>query len=115
MTPTSVFKLKNGQTLVTINGYAGEDDFYAMYDIIKDKIQPDGIRFGVDSMCVDGSFEKGNIRIRMSSESAYDYMCLMYDESDHSDADNAVITGWTELLANSMRKLHEPVEAEDDW
>ncbi len=115
MTLTSSFELKNGQTLVTINGYAGETDFYAMYDVIKEKIGPDGIRYGVDSMCVDGSFEKGNIRIRMSSESAYDYMCLMYDKSEYTPEENETISGWTEMLANTMRAVHEPVEAEDDW
>ena len=29
-------QLKNGSVLVSITGYCGETDFYAMYDIIKE-------------------------------------------------------------------------------
>ena len=75
MNLTSEYKLKNGQLLITVNGYAGEDDFYLMYEIIKEKLSPQHIKFGVDSMCVDGSFIKDDITVRMSSESAYDYYC----------------------------------------
>lgn len=30
-------KLNNGQVLVSITGYGGEDDFYAMYHIIEER------------------------------------------------------------------------------
>ena len=33
---TQEIQLKNGSVLVSVNGYSGESDFYAMYDIIKE-------------------------------------------------------------------------------
>ena len=33
---TQEIQLKNGSVLVSINGYSGESDFYAMYDIIQE-------------------------------------------------------------------------------
>ena len=47
-------QLKNGTTLVSILGYLGDEDFYAMYDIILELLHPDSPTYGVDSM---GPFE----------------------------------------------------------
>ena len=40
-------QLKNGTTLVSILGYLGDEDFYAMYDIILDLLHPDSPTYGV--------------------------------------------------------------------
>ncbi len=62
-------QLKNGSVLVSITGYCGETDFYAMYDIIKELLAPEHITYGVDSMCVDGSFRKdGTARVLASRQ-----------------------------------------------
>ena len=65
---TRDINLKNGQVLVSVNNYGGEDDFYAMYRVIQDLYAPEHITYGVDSMCVDGSFRKDGLLVRMSSE-----------------------------------------------
>ena len=76
---TQEIQLKNGSVLVSINGYSGESDFYAMYDIIKELLAPEHATYGVDSMCVDGSFRKDGILVRMSSECVTDDCCFHYD------------------------------------
>ena len=38
---TQEMKLKNGSVLVAVTGYSGESDFYTMYDIIQELLQPD--------------------------------------------------------------------------
>ncbi|MCR5785290.1 MAG: histidine kinase [Eubacterium sp.] len=115
MNLTSEYVLKNGQILITANGYAGEDDFYLMYEIIKEKISPEHIKFGVDSMCVDGSFIKDDITVRMSSESAYDYYCFVLDPAVINAEQIEIAKGWIEMLVKEIRTKHDPVEAEDDW
>ncbi len=116
MTDNSRYSLKNGQTLVTLNGYRGEDDFYRMYDIIKEIVSPDHIKYGVDSMCVDGSFQKDGMTVRMSSESAYDYMCLMYDEKSLPDGRLSLIDAWISEITERLHQWKAPREAEEeDW
>lgn len=114
MDPIKSYTLKNGSVLVSINGYWGEDDFYMMYDIIKELLNPEQIKFGVDSMCVDGSFIKDGLLVRMSSESAYDYCCLVYDPSELSDADVDTIKSWIDQIVAKMHEKKAPVEKDDD-
>ena len=99
-------RLKNGSVLVSITGYQGETDFYAMYDVIKELLEPEHITYGVDSMCVDGSFRKDGILVRMSSECITDCCCFHYDEKNLSPADVEKVKGWiAEIVAELHRRL----------
>lgn len=103
---TQEIKLKNGSVMVAITGYSGEEDFYAMYDIIKELIQPEHITYGVDSMCVDGSFRKDGILVRMSSECVTDDCCLHYDEANMPKEDVEKVKGWiNEIVAELHKRL----------
>lgn len=101
---TQEIKLKNGSVLVAVTGYGGEDDFYAMYDVIKELIQPEHITYGVDSMCVDGSFRKNGILVRMSSECVTDECCFHYDAATLSQEDVAQIQVWIGEIVGELRK-----------
>ncbi len=96
-------QLKNGSVLVSVTGYSGESDFYAMYDIIKACIRPDEATYGVDSMCVDGSFRKDGILVRMSSECITDCCCFHYDAAHMSGEDIAQVKAW---IAEIVAELH---------
>lgn len=96
--------LHNGQVLVSINGYSGEDDFYLMYQVIQDLLAPEHITYGVDSMCVDGSFRKDNLLVRMSSECITDFCCFHYDPSTMSDAEVEKVKGWLNTI---VEELHQ--------
>lgn len=103
---TQEIKLKNGSVMVAISGYSGEEDFYAMYDVIKELLQPEHITYGVDSMCVDGSFRKGGILVRMSSECVTDDCCLHYDEANMPAEDVEKVKGWiNEIVAELHKRL----------
>ena len=108
MNRTSRYQLKNNTVLITANGYRGEDDFYAMYDLIKEIVQPDSITFGVDSMCVDGSFRKDNILIRISSESAFDFCCFLYDAGSLNDAQLAKAEDWITQVTDRLNETRIP-------
>lgn len=99
---TQEIKLRNGDVLVSINGYSGEDDFYAMYDIIKELIEPEHITYGVDSMCVDGSFRKNGILVRMSSECVTDDCCFHYEESKMDGETVALIKEWIGMIVTEL-------------
>lgn len=101
---TQEIKLKNGSVLVAVTGYGGEDDFYAMYDVIKELIQPEHITYGVDSMCVDGSFRKNGILVRMSSECVTDECCFHYDAATLSQEDVAQIQVWIGEIVGELHK-----------
>ena len=96
-------KLNNGQILVSVNGYSGEDDFYSMYHIIEEIIQPEHITYGVDSMCVDGSFRKDGLLVRMSSECVTDCCCFHYDPNAMSQEDVLKVKGWIDAI---IARLH---------
>ena len=95
-------KLNNGQVLVSITGYGGEDDFYAMYHIIEELLQPEHITYGVDSMCVDGSFRKDGLLVRMSSECVTDCCCFHYDPTAMSQEDVAKVRGWIDAVVAEL-------------
>ena len=84
---TQDIQLKNGQVLVSVTGYSGEEDFYLMFDIIKELLNPEHATYGVDSMCVDGSFRKDGLLVRMSSE------CVTM-----SPEDVAKVRGWIDAV-----------------
>ena len=97
-------KLNNGQVLVSITGYGGEDDFYLMYEIIQSLLNPEHITYGVDSMCVDGSFRKDGLLVRMSSE-CVPYCCFFhYDPRTMTDDDVEKIKGW---ISSIVAELHQ--------
>ena len=99
-------QLKNGSVLVSVTGYSGETDFYAMYDIIKELLQPEHATYGVDSMCVDGSFRKDGILVRMSSECVTDQCCFHYDAKNMSAGDVEKVKGWiNEIVAELHKRL----------
>ena len=97
-------QLKNGSVLVSITGYSGETDFYAMYDIIKELLQPEHATYGVDSMCVDGSFRKDGILVRMSSECITDCCCFHYDAAGMEPADVEKVKGWIQEIVAELHK-----------
>lgn len=99
-------QLKNGSVLVSIDGYSGESDFYAMYDIIGELLQPEHATYGVDSMCVDGSFRKDGLLVRMSSECVTDCCCFHYDAKSMAPEDVEKVKGWIDqIVAELHRRL----------
>lgn len=103
MSYTEDYVMKNGTVLVNITDYCGDDDFYAMYDVILDVLAPDEPTYGVDSMCIDGSFRKDGLLIRMSSESAYDQCCFVYDPKSMSEDEVTKVKGWINQVVNELR------------
>lgn len=101
---TQEINLKNGSVMVAITGYSGEEDFYAMYDIIKELLQPEHATYGVDSMCVDGSFRKNGILVRMSSECVTDDCCLHYDAANMPQEDVDQVKQWIDMIVSEMHK-----------
>lgn len=101
---TQEIKLRNGSVLVAVTGYSGEEDFYAMYAVIQELLQPEHITYGVDSMCVDGSFRKGGILVRMSSECVTDDCCFHYDEASMDPEDVESVKGWIEAIVTELHK-----------
>ena len=99
-------KLKNGSVLVSITGYSGETDFYAMYDIIKEILAPEHATYGVDSMCVDGSFRKDGLLVRMSSECVTDCCCFHFDEKSLSQEDADKIRGWISQVVSELQRRY---------
>lgn len=97
-------QLKNGSVLVSITGYSGETDFYAMYDIIKELLQPEEATYGVDSMCVDGSFRKDGLLVRMSSECVTDCCCFHYDAKNMAEADVEKVKGWISAVTEELHR-----------
>ena len=99
---TQDIQLKNGQVLVSVTGYSGEEDFYLMFDIIKELLNPEHATYGVDSMCVDGSFRKNGLLVRMSSECVTDECCFHYDPRTMSEAEAAAVREWLNLVAAEL-------------
>lgn len=95
-------QLNNGQLLVSVTGYSGEEDFYAMYAIVQELLQPDEATYGVDSMCVDGSFRKNGLLVRMSSECVTDECCFHYDPRSMSEEEQASVRNWLEAVAAEL-------------
>ena len=99
-----IYPLRNGSVLVSILDYLGDEDFYAMYDIILEKLTPDSPTYGVDSMGIDGSFKKDGLLVRMSSESAYDQCCFVYDPTAMSQEEVDKVKGWIDLVVSTLRE-----------
>lgn len=97
-------KLKNGSVLVSVTGYGGETDFYAMYDIIKECLAPEHATYGVDSMCVDGSFRKDGLLVRMSSECVTDCCCFHYDAANMEAGDVEKVKGWINVVVTELHR-----------
>jgi len=97
-------QLKNGCILVSVLGYLGDEDFYAMYDIILELLQPDSPTYGVDSMGIDGSFKKDGLLVRMSSESAYDQCCFLYDPAKMTSEEVEKVNGWIGQVVTELHK-----------
>lgn len=95
-------KLKNGQVLVSVTGYAGEEDFYLMFHIIQELLSPEHATYGVDSMCVDGSFRKDGVLVRMSSECITDCCCFHYDPTAMTEEEVASVKRWIETVVNEL-------------
>ena len=95
-------QLKNGSVLVSVTGYSGETDFYAMYDVIQELLEPEHITYGVDSMCVDGSFRKDGVLVRMSSECVTDCCCFHYDAKTLSPEDVEKVKGWIQTIVTEL-------------
>ncbi|MCD8143986.1 MAG: histidine kinase [Oscillospiraceae bacterium] len=101
---TEKYTLKNGTVLVNVLDYCGDDDFYAMYDVILDVLAPDSPTYGVDSMCIDGSFKKDGLLVRMCSESAYDQCCFVYDPAQMSAEEVSKVEGWINQVVEALRQ-----------
>ena len=104
MDPIKEIRLGNGQILVSVTGYGGEDDFYLMYGIIQTLLEPEHITYGVDSMCVDGSFRKDGLLVRMSSECITDCCCFHYDPAAMTDPDAAKVRGWIDAIVAELHR-----------
>ncbi len=96
-------ELKNGQILASVTNYSGEEDFYLIYDIIKELLKPDEATCGVDSMCVDGSFRKDGILVRMSSVCVTDECCFHYDPKTMTEEELSKVRSW---LNDVVTELH---------
>lgn len=94
--------LKNGQILASVTGYSGEEDFYAMYAIVQELLQPDEATYGVDSMCVDGSFRKNGLLVRMSSECVTDECCFHFDPRTMTEEETATVRSWLDAVAAEL-------------
>lgn len=99
---TQEIQLKNGQVLVSITGYSGEEDFYLMFDIIKELLNPEHATYGVDSMCVDGSFRKDGLLVRMSSECITDFCCFHYDPTAMTEEEVNKVKGWINQIVTEL-------------
>lgn len=95
-------QLKNGQVLVSISGYSGEEDFYLLFDLVKELLAPDYATYGVDSMCVDGSFRKDGLLVRMSSECVTDDCCFHYDPTAMTAEQTAQVKTWIEQVVQAL-------------
>ncbi len=104
MEPIREIKLNNGQILVSVTGYGGEEDFYLMYQVIQDLLSPEHITYGVDSMCVDGSFRRDGLLVRMSSECITDCCCLHYDPASMSEEDAGKVKGWIDAIVAELHR-----------
>lgn len=98
------YTMKNGSVLVTVNGYDGEEDFYAMHDLINQLLQPEDSGYSVDSMCVGGYLTKDSILIRTSSESPYDCCSFFYNPTKMTADEAAKARSWIDTV---IEKLHE--------
>lgn len=96
-------ELKNGSVLVSVLDYLGDEDFYAMYDIILELLHPDSPTYGVDSMGIDGSFKKDGLLVRMSSESAYDQCCFVYDPEKMTSSEIQKVQSWITTVVAELR------------
>ncbi len=103
-TYTEHFTLRNGSVIVNLLDYCGDDDFYAMYDVILSVLSPEQPTYGVDSMCIDGSFRKDGLLVRMSSESAYDQCCFVYDPTDMTADEVAKVEDWIAQVVTELRR-----------
>ncbi len=95
--------LRNGTVMINLLDYCGDDDFYAMYQVILDVLSPDQPTYGVDSMCIDGSFRKDGLLVRMSSESAYDQCCFVYDPTSMTEEEATRVEGWIAAVVTELR------------
>lgn len=96
------YTMKRGALLVNINGYSGEEDFYAMHRIIDEIVQPDDSGFSVDAMCVGGFFNKEGILVRTSSESPYDGLSFFYEPQKMSEADAKKVEVWINAVVTEL-------------
>lgn len=99
-----IVELKNGSILVSVLDYLGDEDFYAMYDIILELLHPDSPTYGVDSMGIDGSFKKDGLLVRMSSESAYDQCCFVYDPATMTAEEVEKVKDWINQVVGTLRE-----------
>ncbi len=100
------YRLKNGSVLVSVLDYLGDEDFYAMYKIILEVLEPDSPTYGVDSMGIDGSFRKDGLLVRMSSESAYDQLCFVYDPAKMTADEVEKVKGWINMVVTELRRRY---------
>ena len=98
------YTLRNGSILISILNYLGDEDFYAMYNIILEVLQPDSPTYGVDSMGIDGSFKKDGLLVRMSSESAYDHCCFVYDPAKMTPEEIEKVRAWIEQVVSELHQ-----------
>ena len=94
--------LPNGQTMTEIMGYGGDADFYTVYGLVEELIQPDTQRTTIDSLCVGGSFRKDGISIRMSSEGITDNFSFVYDARGLSGEDAEKLRSWLGAVAAAL-------------
>lgn len=55
-------------------------------------------------MGIDGSFRKDGLLVRMSSESAYDQCCFVYDPRQMSAEEVAKVQGWIDQVVAELHR-----------
>ena len=94
--------LRNGSVLISVTGYSGDDDFYAMYDLTKEMMNPETMSVGVDSMCIDGSFRKDGLLVRLASDCVNDTCCFHFDATSMTEAEQNKVRGWIEGIVKEL-------------
>jgi hypothetical protein len=54
-------------------------------------------------MGIDGSFKKDGLLVRMSSESAYDQLCFVYDPTKMTEEEVTKVKGWINQVVTELR------------
>lgn len=103
MARTDSYRMKRGNVLVTVNGFFGEEDFYALHKAAVAVLDPEESGYSVDSMCIGGFLKKDGILLRTSSECPYDTCCFFYNEDELNEQDREKVLSWIERIVDRLQ------------
>lgn len=95
-----VYPMKKG-TLITANGYRGEEDFNRIQKVITEQICPDDQGYSVDSMCIGAYMRKGGILLQSSSDGPFD-CCTFFYKKNLPDTEVRQIMDWITMILTKM-------------